>query len=63
MANNGENGKPKRIQKRVLNLVKNTGCWDPECKFADAVEILALFCIDNKKQFEKWEQKKKKNLK
>lgn len=45
MANNG---KPKRIQKGVLDLVKETGCWDPECNFNDAVEILSLFCIHHK---------------
>ncbi len=61
MANNGS--KSKRIQKRVLGLVKKTGCWDPECNFTDAVEIMALFCIDKQKILKKWKKLKKKDLK
>jgi hypothetical protein len=53
------NGIPKRIQKKVIELVKCTGCWDPELDFGDAVEIMANFCIKNKKELEKWKKKNK----
>lgn len=52
-----DNGIQKRIQKRVLELVKKSGCWNPEKNFGVAVEELALFCIYHKKQFKEWKKK------
>ena len=57
MANNGIQ---KRIQKRVLDLAKKTGHWDPEKDFSDCAESMALFCIHHKDCPKKW---KKKTLK
>lgn len=55
-----DNGIQKRIQRRVLEKVKETGAWNPEKHFTDAVENLALFCIENKLKLEKWLKKNKK---
>ena len=56
MANNGIS---KRIQRRVIELVKETGCWNPEKNFGDCIEQMALFCIDHKQKLEKWKKLKK----
>lgn len=60
----GNIGAPRRIQKEVRDLVKRTGCWDPEIKFGDAIKIMANFCIFRKGDFkeynEKWKNQKKK---
>ena len=56
----GNNGIQRRIQQRVIDLVKKTGCWDQEDDLTDAVENMALFCIKNKSEVKKWIQTKKK---
>ena len=56
----GNNGNPRRIQKRVRDLVKKTGCWDQEENIGDAIENMALFCIKRKKEVKKWMDNKTK---
>lgn len=56
----GNSGNPRRIQKRVRDLVKKTGCWDQEENIGDAIENMALFCIKNKKEVKRWLDNKKK---
>jgi len=56
----GSSGNPRRIQKRVRDLVKRTGCWDPEENIGKAIENMALFCIKRKKEVKEWIENKKK---
>ena len=53
-------GKPKRIQERVLEMVNDLPCATIENNFNKAVEQMALFCKKNKKEFKEWCRKKQK---
>lgn len=55
----GNKGNPRRIQQRVIDLVKESGCWDQEENLGDAIENMALFCIKKKKEVKEWIKKKK----
>ena len=55
------NGDLRRIQKKVIDLVKKTGCWDQEKNIGDAIENMALFCIKRKKEVKEWMENKTKN--
>ncbi len=56
----GNEGRLKRIKLHVIELVKLTGCWEHECHIGDAVENMAKFCIERKKEVVKWMEKNKK---
>jgi hypothetical protein len=59
----GNNGLPRRIQKRVIQLVKKTGCWDHDESFGNAVERMARFCIYHKTEVDKWMKKETREKK
>lgn len=44
----------KRIKPEVIELVKQTGCWDHGKNIGCAIENMAKFCITEKKKVEKW---------
>lgn len=48
------NGIPRRIQKRVLSLMEDLPCDKLDKNVGQLVEVMTLFCIDNKVKFGKW---------
>lgn len=53
-------GSPRRIKKEVLELIKQLPCANMDTKLNDVIEILALFCKECPREFEKWQRQRLK---